>query len=335
MNKPLPPRKSLTDYSIGLCSGHVAILPPDQLHADGTMPENFAQIYDQFHIYLIGRRPALAIDPETLRYEEGVIHGHLTYRVDGQATRLPFSYSHPLPEGTVDVVAAPYPHRDYRAVDGDGEILEFWPTLIIPSYANIGHGLDELDIVYVGQAFGDGSRNALDRLRSHSTLQKILADTAAQQPDDEVVIVLAQFPQYRVFSIMDGRVASELSDDQDKERFFSVLDNPLSEHAQVCLAEAGLIRYFQPRYNEIYKSRFPKQDQKILDACYKLDFSAIIVEINTEDIGLYLKSDHMRRGLHHMAKYDLHDLAKRRSFFALTDTSDALVATMNEGGPLY
>ncbi len=43
----------------------------------------------------------------------------------------------------------------------------------------------------------------------------------------------------------------------------------------------------------------------------------------------------MRRGLHHIAKYDFHDPTKRRSFFALTDAEDAVVATLNEGGPDY
>ncbi len=335
MAKALSPRTYLTESAVGLCTGYMAMLPPDQLHADGEMSADFAAALENFHIYLIGRRPALAIDPTTFIYEGGTARGDLIYRVNGEVSRAAFCIEHPVPQETEQVVVAPYPHRQYQALDASGEILVYWPTLTMPSFDRVRYGLDELDIVYIGQAFGDGTRNALDRLRSHSTLQKILADTAAKRPDEELVIVLAHYTDYQIFSTIDGRAKNAILDDRDKDRWLNLLDNPLSEKNQISLAEAALIRYFRPIYNEIYKGSFPKEDQKILDDCYRLDFSGLVVEINSEDLGIYLKSTHMRRGMHHIAKFDLHDTAKRRSFFALTDAENKLVATLNEGGPVY
>lgn len=113
----------------------------------------------------------------------------------------------------------------------------------------------------------------------------------------------------------DGTEKNAIRDESDSKRFFSILDNPLTEHQQICLVEAGLIRYFAPPYNEIYKDSFPATDQKILSSCYALDFSALIVEIDVEELGMELYSEKVAASGHHIAKFDLVDPKVRRSFF--------------------
>lgn len=108
----------------------------------------------------------------------------------------------------------------------------------------------------------------------------------------------------------------------------SVVDNPLSEHQQICLAEVGLIRYFQPPYNEIYKETFPASDQKILDDCYKIDFSGLIVEIDTSELQLLLHSSTASAAEHHLAQFDLNDPTVRRSFFTFVDEKGIAVSTL-------
>lgn len=228
-----------------------------------------------------------------------------------------------------------YPHRSYAALDENNEIIAQWPTLIIVPYGKVRDGLDELEVIYVGQAFGDGSRNALDRLRNHSTLQRILAESAAKRPDDELIIVLVEYAEYQIFSSIDARAKQAIRDERDTDRWLNLFDNPLSEKTQISLAEAGLIRYFRPLYNEIYKKNFPKEDQKILNEAYRLDFSGLVVELNTEDLGTKLKSTHIGAGLHHIANYDLHDISKRQSFFALTGEDDNTISALNRSGPIF
>jgi hypothetical protein len=122
-----------------------------------------------------------------------------------------------------------------------------------------------------------------------------------------------------VISSFDGVDKSAIRDDSDGKRFMSIYDNPLTQHQQICLAEAGLIRYFQPKYNTVYKESFPAEDQKILDHCYELDFAALVVEIDTNEIGLTLHSPTAAPSGHHIAKFDLIDPTKRRSFFTFVD----------------
>ena len=53
----------------------------------------------------------------------------------------------------------------------------------------------DLEVVYVGMSYAEGRRSAKDRLISHSTLQKVLADLNNDAPDDEALIIMAQFAQ--------------------------------------------------------------------------------------------------------------------------------------------
>jgi hypothetical protein len=168
---------------------------------------------------------------------------------------------------------------------------------------------------------GKGHRGETDA----ATLQKILADVVQKMPDDEVLLLTFEYVPYRVITSMDGMDKKAIRDETDSKRFPSILDTPLTEHQQICLVEAGLIRYFTPPYNEIYKDSFPAADQKILSTCYALDFSALIVEINTEELGMELYSQKVPVAGHHIAKFDLVDPKVRRSFFTFVTRDGKLV----------
>jgi len=96
-------------------------------------------------------------------------------------------------------------------------------------------------VLYVGQAYAEGRRSAVERLRSHSTLQKILADVVQKAPDDEILLLAFEYLPYRVITSMDGTDKSAIRDDSDHQRFISILDNPLTKYQQICLIEAALI----------------------------------------------------------------------------------------------
>ena len=111
-------------------------------------------------------------------------------------------------------------------------------------------------------------------------------------------------------------------------------ERQLTENLQIALIEAGLIRYFQPAYNDKFKKRFPHPTQKILSEIYSIDFGALTVELNTEPVNVRLYSPSRAAGFYHMASVDLHDPAVRSSFFNIMNVEDGLDAPA-ASGPLY
>jgi hypothetical protein len=53
----------------------------------------------------------------------------------------------------------------------------------------------------------------------------------------------------------------------------------------------------------------------MLQKLYDLDVAALIVEASVEDHGMRLFSSKQPPNWHHVAKFDLHDKASRKSFF--------------------
>ena len=140
-------------------------------------------------------------------------------------------------------------------------------------------------------------------------------------------ILIFEYEQYAIIASFDGIDKTAIRDERDDGRFMSLIETPLSMYQQICLVEAGLIRYFQPTYNEIYKDSFPASDQKILDDCYKVDFSGLVVEIDTEELRLLLHSSAVKSKEHHLAQFDLVDPTARRSFFTFVDEEGKAFST--------
>ncbi len=316
-----PNRKFLSEHAVNLYTARWIGIAAHQLNSDGEMDAESADVSKQCHIYLICRKPASSVDPASFSYRDGVLRGNLIYRLNGFQKVLPFESPFNLSDRAVRVAVSPYPHREIHSLNTAGEMVRYVPANILAMAAS--PVFRDLEVLYVGQAFAEGRRTAVDRLKSHSTLQKILADMQYNRPDDEVIILAFEYLPYRIITSMDGTAKKAIAGEQDSMRFSSILDNPLTEHQQICLAEAALIRYFRPRFNEIYRDSFPSADQKILNECFQLDFSALIVEINTEELRCRLYSDDATINHHHIAKFDLVDPTKRRSFFTFIASEGA------------
>lgn len=315
-------RKYLSEFAVNLCSAGWMMMPASQLSSDGEMQPEAAELSSRCHIYVICRRPSLFFEPETFAFLGGVISGHLVYRTKGKPTRIEFKRPFPLYDEAVGLRLAEYPHREIHTLDEKGEIVRYMPAvgvaMSIGAHLN-DDALSNMEVLYVGQAYADGKRTAHDRLKSHSTLQRILAEASYTHPDDEIWIGMFDYPQYRVIASFDGMAKGTIDGAEDSARFHSIFDNPLTIHQQICLAEAGLIRFFRPKYNEVYKETFPSENQKILASCFELDFSGLVVEIDTEELSIGLFSDNVKPGEHHLAQFDLVRRAERASFFSITD----------------
>lgn len=311
-------KKYLSEFAVNLCSARWLMISASQLMTGGTMREEEREIADSSHIYIISKSPVICFSKDSFKYENGIVSGHINYRVEGEIREKEFSFEFPLLDGAVGLKLSKYPHRELITYDADGKELRFVPASLL-SMASQWHlnnkELSDLEVLYVGQAYGDGNRTAFDRLKSHSTLQKILAQEQYDSPDSEIQILTFEYAQYRVLSQIDGRAKNVISDYRDIGRFRNILKTHLTEHQQICLTEAGLIRYFQPKYNAIYKDNFPSDKHKILSSCYDLDFSGLVVEINTEELGLCLYSDRVPAKSHHICQIDILDPKERWGFF--------------------
>ena len=317
-----PKRKYLSEFSVGLCSARWLMTTASQINSGGTMGELEQEISNNCHIYLICQIPSVSFVRESFVYKNNTISGEISYKVKGKQTKIPFSSEFPLVKDATKVELSDYPYRELQSKNDSGEIIRYLPASALcfglgkhREYSELG----EYEVLYVGQAYADGKRSAFDRLKSHSTLQKILADAQYKNPDNEIYIMTFEYDEYTIFTQMDGRAKGTIKDHRDGERFFSILDNPLSKYQKVCLTEDALIRYFFPKYNEIYKEHFPSKNHKILKECYQLDFSGLIVEIDTEELELKLFSENIAPKMHHLCQFDLFTPEERYGFFHFTD----------------
>lgn len=313
-------RKFISEFALNMYSARWIMLPASEL-TSGKEPDSLQQeILDASHIYLICKHPSSYFVKEGFRFEDGVVSVSTTFKVKGEARKSEFTFPYPDGDEATGAELSAYPHRELHYVNKSGAIVRVLPAGMLTLAADSREKHPELgrfEVVYVGQAFGDGTRSAFQRLQSHSTLQKILAESQYKNPDDEISVFVFEYCPYRFITQMDGRAKQAISDRRDQNRFFSILENPLTEHQQICLIEAALIRYFAPEYNAIYKESFPSVSHKILKECYELDFSGLIVEINTDECGFFLYSSNAQPRMHHISKVDLFTPLDRDGFFQL------------------
>lgn len=311
-------RKFLSEFAVHLFSARWLLIPSNQITSKKVMPIEGKEISNNCHIYLICERPALCFDKKNFKYEGGKISGNLIHKIEGVEHKTPFEQDFPLLDGATELRLSNYPHREIQTFNSSGEFVRYLPASAISfthSPQNLDHLFRKLKILYIGQSLGNGTRSALDRLRSHSTFQKILAEASYDFPDSEIMPLVIEYAPYRIMSNMDGRAKEAIRDERDRNRFISITENPLKLGQQISLVEAGLIRFFQPKYNIIYKKKFPSRELKVLEECYRYDFSGLIVEINTDDLALSLYTDTVAPAMHHIANFDLVDYEQRAGFF--------------------
>jgi hypothetical protein len=268
--------------------------------AKGLQP--FAETIESCHIYFIGYLPRVSI----LDSEQ---HGQtVSINLDCLGERKSVSWE--FPEGAflrkVD---------DFWFVEAqDGQRYAPTTDQILVRLSQ-QHAPLEFDVRYIGQSFGrDGSRSALNRLLSHETLQKIALRQAP--PGHQIALVLVEIqPNNQLVTVLNPHAEEQ---DHDGARIQAGLDKLFgtSELERVALYEAAMIRYFQPEFNIEFKDSFPSTRLKILQDCYKKDFSAVITEFCFDDIPFVLRSEKVAASYYHVARYNLHSEEDRRAFFS-------------------
>lgn len=313
----MPNPRYFTEVGVLQATKGVALLKPAELYSLERMPEEAVKRLDDSHVYMVCQRPRVRFGAVGKVEPTGASLDLTIGTESGEKTRtlqLPGFFVEGVAEFRIEengaYISAEYP-------DGS-KGRKYPPEVLLHSRIGIPE-LSELEVVYVGQACGEGeSRSSVKRLLSHSTLQKVLAEQAHQAWWMEPVLLLFVFDGPRLLMKMDGIGTPDVIGKDDYEHFMTIADTPLSAEQLVTIAEASLIRYFRPKYNVHFKDCYPTNEMRHLREAYRLDLGGIVTEIDTEDIFVNTFSDQAPASDHHIAQFDLHDTDERLSFFEVS-----------------
>ena len=327
-------KKRLTDFSLGFYSDGSLIIHPANIGKIDSEPDDIRALADECHIYLIVSRPRATYVPDSISLEGSILTGRMKYNIKGVDFEVKFGID--VGDGVaLRVPEYPYVSLRFDSTEREGDWFGIPAHIMIMAAKLEDNTLQLLEVEYVGMSYAQGRRSAKDRLVSHSTLQAVMADMSRDQPDKEVMVVLERYAPPQVIVAMNGRDKSlKIEDDRDIGGDLARAQDEISKDLQIALVEAGLIKYFQPKYNDIYKSRFPHPTHAILKEVYDIDFGALAVELNSEDLNVRLYSSNRKAGYHHIAQFDLHDPAVRSSFFNIMNVENGPKAE-DLSGPIY
>lgn len=291
-------RQYLTEGAIHIYSSlPTALAPADLYHA-----RNNPVVRDAIancNIYLITTRPRILIDPSDFSITGSTLSGSFLLQSSDGMTCLPFEYeitTDRIGEDNVLKGVAVAPCGTHIVIDTKKGQLRLPAHVVVASgHANLPQEDRDLEVLYIGQGIGkSGKRTAVDRLLNHSTLQRILADAVTFHPHLEIVLLLYRFEHLRVIASTGGDMnATPTATAEEERRHMERLGNiKLNRHAIVSLAEAGLIRHFQPIYNTLVKSNnfSSKNKLAILKRLLTQDIAGLIVEICTGNVRARLYS---------------------------------------------
>lgn len=288
------------EHAIGMYATSYCTIPAEGIYEKDQL-ESLKPVVEKCHIYLIGYTPR--IDLVQVEQKERLLVLH--FQILGKH----HSISYELP----DDLTLSREGEDYFLRDSKGE--RFWPDAVeMQSRLSAKSKAIGFEVKYIGQAYGDGgSRNALDRLLKHETLQKIALKGAPV--DHRITLLLLEIqPSNQLITMMNPYAQNT---EEGPSRIRQGLDKlyNTSEAERISLYEAALIRYFYPDFNKEFKDSFPSTNLKILQDCYEKDFAAVIAEICIDELPFHLWSSSVPPKLHHLAKHDLHRDVDRRIFF--------------------
>lgn len=315
-----PARKYITEWTIGVTVSAVLVGRPQDFQQNGVPGTDVP-----CHLYFVTRRPRMSIDPSSVVITDNEVRGILRLQRKASWDEFPFKSSHRLGTGPWKW-AADWPYEDFSIKNAKGQTIS--KGVVANLHAWVADWPDvalKHNVVYVGQAFGRaGERTAWDRLKSHETVQRILAETT---PDKQVWLTLATISEENLFPEIDPRGPTEKSSVEDDEHIDLVVKaveiGSFREKEAVSLAEAGLIRFFQPQYNDRMKYSFPARKQVPLESIRRLDFHGLVVELQSYAVDALYGSDVQKHSWIHFAGFVIHQDDERAGTIILAAT-DAL-----------
>jgi len=295
------PVKFDVEHALNVYALSYATLPAGYIYDKKAINE-FSDIIGKSHIYFIGFVPKIKF--VDVRRDKGVLF--IQIEVKSQIFEIGFQIpdNHELIKDEES-----YSIRDEKGVEYHTSELSLMLGLSKQT------DIYTFDVKYIGQSYGkDGSRNSIDRLLKHETLQKIALEGVPEGYDLQLIL-FEVFTENRVCMAFSPNAEFE---DIDGQRIKNGTDKLFgtTEAERVSLFEAAFIRYFAPPYNKEFKNSFPSTNMRLLRDCYEKDFLAIIAEICIDNFPFYLCSESIPPSYYHIASHDLQKDSDRTSFFS-------------------
>lgn len=290
------------ENALSMYAVNYATIPAKAIY-DKELLAQFTEIINSCHIYLIGYTPIVR-----------------TISVEKKERKLHFSIKSASEKYVVEMdlpddFTFKNEGEEYHLTDSQGNKYEIKDSYLLRRLSSL-HDAFNFEVKYIGQAYGkDGSRNALDRLNKHETLQKIAVKGAPEGHEISLLLLSIESGNQLITTI------NPFADDGGNggDRFQIGLEKlyKTNEAERISIYEAALIRYFYPEFNKEFKESFPSTNLNILKDCYDKDFSAVVAEISIDELPFKLWSETAAPKWSHIAKHDLHKREDRRMFFGL------------------
>lgn len=288
------------EFELGVYCSYKTLVPVEQLESIGNQ--------NRYHIYFILSTPKITI-ANILSDEKGISFRLVKHLGDNEeyfdfqdidilglgmnysyakvSTSYPYSkiniafdkdylkqfYKDNI-EGKIKMNRSEFLHHKNLNIDCD----------IILDSMNTGiYNTREMEVLYAGQAYGDrGKRTALDRLRSHEKLQKILIDCNSKYPHKRIYILLLEMST-QLLSGFNG-ISKEFmcSEEESEEHLKKVISDLPKEKQVINITEAAIINYFKPKYNINFVDNFPSIKHKGYGQYYDLDYNCISIELDMQ-----------------------------------------------------
>ena len=306
-------RKYLTEFALNMFCTHKTLLQQQDFDYLEHQPEIDNHSY---HIYIIGRRPKIIFNPKEFHFSQDIVHG--SFDVINETNNRTFVFDVPNLLGSFPVsMECNYPYTEFKIIDKHGNIISNGKTaLFLTQIASKAIPILDLEVLYIGQAYGEnGNRIATDRLKNHSTLQSIYAESITKSPNMDIWIILLEFTQNNIISIDGRKQKYQTSNIEDNAHIKQCLSENISEKQKINFTEAALIKYFQPEYNKIYKNIFPNPMHNSYSERYDLEINHIAAEIQTDEIKTRLFSKKIKPKVFHIAQFDLYSQEDRKGMF--------------------
>ncbi len=309
-------RKYISEFGINMYCDNNVILQQESLsevanYFDGKLPD--------FHIYMICKRPRFIIKPNNVNIQDDFINIELLIQIKETFKQINLQVQNDFQGKKAKHFIANFPYNISTFLDSENnQLLSVKNSILATLVSSENIAEANLEILYVGQAFGvNGERTAIDRLSSHSTLQKIYSEALNLYPDSEIWLMLCSFSPAMI-TAFDGRTQDyQMSDEEDDKHINNILSNPISMQQKINFTEAALIKYFKPQFNDKFKNQFPSSKHKSYSECYEIDLNSIFVEVGSDNLNCMIYSNSVLPKWTHYIKYALHSKEDRKSMLDL------------------
>lgn len=316
----IPAGKPLSHLSVHLRSWGAMALPVKAIRQGMAFDAKMNRVLAVSHVFLLCRRPAFSFNPDSFSWSDGRVSGDLVCTADGVKKSFPFAFDWPLNEGETGVTLSPFPHDELCTFNAKGECVRRLGAMGLSQHPDIlekDRSINDLEVLYVGNVFSEDGSPVFDRICRNAPLQRFLDTVQAAMPDDDLIVYAFEYLPYELVTLPGSLQHASVQEAHGDARFVSVREHPLSEHQKICLAQAGLIHYFQPSWQERGDDVLPHPDQPVFEACESLDMAGLVVELSTVRSHFRLCTPHSALLPHHMTMIGLSDAAERAAFFAI------------------